>query len=108
MAADWTQSVRGVHLLWFPIPAYSALPILLWIMHARMWTFMLAICVCIVLAVLKAKGRTVPWVLRRFKCKLRGGVVLARPIWYRRRTQHLDSFDLVALSDDVAAARPSK
>jgi hypothetical protein len=97
MAAEWTQAVRGVHLLWFPIPAYSALPILVWVMHARLWTFVLALTVCGVLAVLKAKGRTVPWVLRRLKSRLRGGVVLARPVWYRRRAQHLKSFDLVEL-----------
>jgi intracellular multiplication protein IcmT len=97
MAAEWTQAVRGAHLLWFPIPAYSALPILLWVMHARMWTFILAISVCVILAILKTQGRTVPWVLRRLKSKLRGGVVLARPVWFRRRTQHLKSFDLVDL-----------
>lgn len=103
MAADWTQAVRGTQLLWFPIPAYSALPILIWVMHARVWTFMIALTVCITLAVLKAKGRRVVWIVRRLHTKLRGGVVYARPVWFRRRMQHLDSFDLVELRRPTAS-----
>ncbi|MEJ8837667.1 IcmT/TraK family protein [Ramlibacter sp. AN1133] len=99
MAADWPNAVRGTQLLWLPIPAYSALPILLWVMHARTWTFVLALAVCAALGTLKAKGREVLWVVRRLHSKLRGGVVYARPVWYRRRMQHLDSFDLVELRD---------
>jgi hypothetical protein len=97
MDSAWTQAVRGTHLLWLPIPAYSAFPILLWFMHMRLWTFVLALSVCVALAVLKARGRTVGWIVRRFHCRLRGGVVNARPLWYRRRMQYLDSFDLVDL-----------
>lgn len=97
MGSDWTQAVRGVHLLWFPIPAYSALPILMWVMHARLWTFVLALTVCAVLAILKTKGRTVAWVIRRLRSRMRAGTVFARPIWFRRRMQHLQSFDLVHL-----------
>ncbi len=98
MSADWTQATRGTQLFWLPIPAYSALPILLFVMHARIWTLVLAILVCLTLAILKTKGRTVPWIVRRFKLWLRGGVIHARPVWYRRRMQHLDSFDLVDIS----------
>lgn len=97
MNAEWTQCVRGTHLLWLPIPAYAALPILLWVMHARMWTFVVALAVCITLAVLRLKGRSVCWILRRLHSRLRGGIVYARPVWYRRRMQHLDGFDLVPL-----------
>ena len=97
VSAEWNQAVRGTHLLWLPIPAYAGMPILFWIMHARLWTFVLAITVCVVLSILKLKGRTVPWIVRRFKLWLRGGVVQARPVWYRRRMQSLSSFDLVDL-----------
>lgn len=97
MAAEWTQAVRGPHLLWLPIPAYAGLPILMWVMHMRLWTFVLALGVCVALAVAKARGRTVVWIIRRLRSRLRGGVVYARPLWYRRRMQHLDSFDLVEL-----------
>jgi intracellular multiplication protein IcmT len=103
MAAEWTQAVRGTQLLWFPIPAYSALPILIWVMHARVWTFVIALVVCITLAVLKAKGRRVVWIVRRLHTRLRGGVVYARPVWFRRRMQHLESFDLVELRPPTAS-----
>ncbi len=98
MSADWTQATRGTHLLWLPIPAYAGLPILLWVMHARVWTFLLAIAICVVLSVLRAKGRSVPWVIRRIKCYMRAGVVQARTVWYLRRLRHLESFDLVNLN----------
>lgn len=103
MAAEWTQAVRGTQLLWLPIPAYSALPILIWVMHARVWTFMVALTVCVTLAVLRAKGRSVTWIVRRLHSKLRGGVVFARPVWYRRRMQHINSFDLVEIRDSTAS-----
>jgi len=97
MRRDWPQAVRGVNFLWFPIPAYSSLTVLLWIMHARMWTFTLALVLIGVLTYLHLRGRSVVWVIRRFKSALRGRVVYARPVWYRRRTQHLGSFDLIDL-----------
>lgn len=97
MSSEWTQATRGAQLLWLPIPAYAGLPILIWIMHARVWTFVVAISICIALSVLRAKGRTVPWVIRRIKCYLRANVVPARTIWYWSRVRHLDSFDLVSL-----------
>jgi len=97
MAAEWTNAVRGVRFLWLPIPAYSSLTVLLWIMHAKVWTLLLAIFVIGVLTYLYLRGRSVPWVIRRFKSTLRGGVVHARPLWYRRRVQHINSFDLIDL-----------
>lgn len=99
MSADWTNAVRGVHLLWLPIPAYSAIPILIAVMHARVWTFSLALITCVVLSVLRAKGIKVPWLMRRFKQKQRGGVIHARSLWFRRRMQFLNSFDTVPLRD---------
>lgn len=97
MRSEWTQAVRGPRFLWLPIPAYASLSVLLWIMHARLWTFFLALVVIGVLTYLHIRGREVPWVIRRFKCFLRGGVVHARSSWYRRRTQFLGSFDLIEL-----------
>lgn len=100
MSTEWTQAVRGTQLLWLPIPAYSGLPILLWVMHARTWTFLLAIAVGVTLAILKMKGRTVPWILRRARMFLRKGLVRARTLWFLRRARNLDSFDLVNLKGE--------
>lgn len=97
MSSDWTNAVKGVRFLWFPIPAYSSVSVLIWIMHARIWTFILALVMVGVLTYLHFRGRSVPWVIRRFRSYLRGGVVNARSVWYRRRVQHIESFDLIDL-----------
>lgn len=98
MRRKWHRAVLGVHFLWMPVPAYSSISVLLWIVYAKVWTALLALTLVGVLTYLHFRGRSVPWVIRRIKCAIRGRVVLARPVWYRRRTQHLGSFDLVNLS----------
>lgn len=100
MRAEWTQAVRGPRFLWFPIPAYSSITVLIWIMHAKVWTFLLTVVVIGVLTYLHMRGREVSWVIRRVKSFLRGGIVFARSTLYRRRTQHLGSFDLVDLKGE--------
>jgi len=97
MAADWTNACRGVRFLWLPIPAYSSLAVLIWVMAASIWTFLLALVVMGFLTYLYFRGRSVPWVVRRIKCSMRGRAVLARPVWFRRRVQHINSFDLIDL-----------
>jgi hypothetical protein len=100
MTTEWTQARNGTQLLWLPIPAYAAFPILLWVMHMRVWTFVVALSVCATLTIFKMRGRSVGWIIRRVHCWLRGEVVFARPVWFRRRMQHLNSFDLVELRPD--------
>jgi hypothetical protein len=106
MASEWTNAVRGTQLLWLPIPAYAGLPILLWVFWPRIWTFCLAIGFCIALSILRAKGIKVPWLVRRFKLSLRGKVMHARPVFYRRRVQQLSSFDLVELREESEGKTP--
>jgi hypothetical protein len=95
--ADWPHAVKGVHFLWLPIPAHTSLSVLLFILHAKWWTFFCMLAVIGALTYLHIRGRTVPWLMRRMKLYLRGGVVQARPVWFRRRAQHLGSFDLIDL-----------
>lgn len=93
----WTQAAKEAQLFIVPIPAYAGIPLLFWIFIQTVWFFVIAMIVCGVLAYLRKKGRTVPWVIRKFKGWLRGGVVHARPVFYRRRMQTLGSYDLVEL-----------
>lgn len=93
----WTQASRSTHFLWFPVPASSSVPMLLFLLHISWWTFFLAIFVCIGVAVLRSKGRTAAWVFRRIKGKIGGGVMYSRPLWYRRRRQSFVSYDLLDL-----------
>lgn len=93
----WSQAPRKVHFFWLPIPAYAFLPFALTLFHLRIWTICLTLVVVAVLSYLSWKGRTVQWVMRRAQLKLRMGGMHARPVWYRRRTQMLQSLDVVPL-----------
>lgn len=95
----WTQSTRGMHFLWLPVPASSAVPFFVAMLHMRWWTFLIAILVVIFQVVMRSKGRTMLWVVRKLKVRLAGGSVLARPIWYQRRMRRKDGFDLINLDE---------
>lgn len=89
----WPFSVKGMQLLWLPIPASSGVLVVVWLLHIKVWTFILMLIVMVVQSVLRLKGRTVPWVIRRLRGRLSGDVLYARPIWYRRRMQRREGFD---------------
>jgi len=95
--STWSQAPRKVHFFWLPIPAYAFLPFAVTLFHLRLWTIGLTVLVVAVLGYLSWKGRTVQWIARRAQLKLRMGGMHARPIWYRRRTQILQSLDVVRL-----------
>lgn len=94
---DWNACVRGVNLLWFPIPAHGIVPILLALMIQTWWAFALMVSTLVFFAYLRQRGRSATWLWSRIKCWFRGGVVYARPIWFRRRTQYIVSFDSISL-----------
>jgi hypothetical protein len=95
----WTQTGLSTQLLWFPIPASASVPLLVFALHVRLWSFFLALAVCIALVVLKSKGRTAVWVYRRLQYKLGGNVMHSRPLWYRRRMQRFTGFDHINLDE---------
>lgn len=91
----WTQAARGAHLFWLPIPAYAALPFILWIFIQTTTIFLVALFVCLFLTILKLKGRTVPWLIRRAHCLLRGERIFGRTVFYRRSTINTINFDII-------------
>jgi hypothetical protein len=93
----WSQAPRKVHFFWVPIPAYAFLPFAITLFHLRIWTVTLTVVVVGVLGFLSWKGRTVQWLVRRLQLKARAGGMKARPLWYRRRTQTIQSLDVVQL-----------
>lgn len=95
----WTQATRGMHFLWLPIPASSAVPFFVAMLHMAWWTFLTAFLVVIFQVVMRAKGRTVLWMVRRAKTRLAGGVIQARSIWYQRRMRRRDGFDQIDLDE---------
>ncbi len=61
--------------------AWSALPILLFLMHMRLWTFILSI-VCMSFFIILEKFKfTVPVFFRWLRASLAGSVRSARPWW---------------------------
>jgi hypothetical protein len=99
MQANWAQAARHTRFLWLPIPAYASLPLLLWIMHMSWATLGFVFVVVSVLSYLSWRGRTIPWVVRRFGSFLRAGVVHARPKFFRRRMQSLGGVDFLELKE---------
>ncbi len=60
--AHWRDSGRTPRF--FFMDAYSAFPLLLFLLHIRLWTFALACCVCAFFVVLNRFGFSVPVFLR--------------------------------------------
>lgn len=83
---DWVLTASSPTLPGTPIPATAVLPMLLWMVFPRWWTFTLVLIVIVFFIVLRISGRNSVWLVRRLRSQARGRHVLARPIWYRRRT----------------------
>lgn len=67
------------------IDARAYFGILLWGLHWRLWTFLLAISLIIFFGISARMGKTLPFMYRRFRNKLAGKTRYARPWWYWRR-----------------------
>ena len=95
MSQPWVKS--ALPPLAGPLPAWVILPIPFQLFQTTslfMWAITLS---TLVLAVfLKTKGRTLLWVARRVRTRLRGGRVDARGLGYRRAAStdvSIDEFD---------------
>lgn len=93
MLATWPKTALSTKLPGTPIHSSAMLPLLLMMMHIRLWTFILALVFIVVLTVMRQKGRTITWMFRRLKSNLRGGRVAARPVFYVRRMSRIEGFD---------------
>jgi hypothetical protein len=91
--STWAQAARGAHFFWIPIPAYAILPFLMSLFIQTWWMFLISISTVATLLWLKAKGRSVSWVIRRMHSKFRAERVYARTVFYRRRVLPRIDFD---------------
>ena len=87
--ADWVATASCPVLPGTPLNATVTMPMLLFIVWPRLWTFLILFLMMVALIVLQVKGRDAFWVVRSLKSRLRGRRVSSRPVWYRRRTQRL-------------------
>lgn len=79
--AHWRDSARTPKF--FVIDAYSAIPLLLFFLHIRLWTFILACSVCVFFMVLRRFGFSLPIFLRWLRAFTAGNTRSARP-WYNK------------------------
>lgn len=99
MAEVWIDAVKPVMLPGTPLRASVLIPLMLFATHIRWWTLIVLIGVIVWMIFLKIKGRSGLWLWRKLKARLRGYVVSARPVWYRRRFNRLESFDEFTMED---------
>lgn len=78
-SANWRDSARTPRF--FIIDAYSALPLLVLLVHIRWWTFILAVVTMIFFAVLERFNFTVPVFFRWLRNSIAGKVKIAHPEW---------------------------
>lgn len=83
--AQWVRTAESPGLPYTRFPAYCAFPILLCLVYPRLWSLGLAFLVIVAQGYLYQKGYTLPWFVRRARCRMYGARVSARPIWVIRR-----------------------
>ena len=80
--AHWRDSARGVRF--FMLDGKTAFPMLLFLLHITMWTFVVAVCATIFFTILRHYGFTVNVFARRLRCLISGPRKSAIPWWEKR------------------------
>lgn len=81
----WRDSARIPKF--FFLDAYSALPLLFFLLHIRLWTFITCVSICVFFGLLNRFGFTLPVFLRIVRVFLSGNVRSARPWWTTKRNK---------------------
>lgn len=83
MPAPWVKT--GLYPMVGPLPGWVIIPwpytIFNW---ASFWGWLPTILLIVLAVWLRKKGRTLMWVVRAVKSRMRGGVIRARTLGYRR------------------------
>jgi intracellular multiplication protein IcmT len=77
--AFWRDSARNPRF--FMVDALTALPLVLFLLHIRKWTFILAILTTIFFGVLERFNFTLPVFIRWARSSFAGRVKIAKPNW---------------------------
>ena len=75
----WRDSARNPRF--FMVDALAALPLVLFLLHIRLWTFYLALITVIFFGVLERFNFTVPVFLRWLRSTIAGRIKVAKPSW---------------------------
>jgi intracellular multiplication protein IcmT len=77
--AYWRDSARTPRF--FMVDALAALPLVLFLLHIRLWTFYIAIVTVIFFAILERFNFTVPVFMRWARSTIAGKIRVAKPTW---------------------------
>lgn len=77
--AYWRDSARNPRF--FMVDALAALPLVLFLLHIRLWTFYLAVTTVIFFAVLERFNFTVPVFVRWLRSSIAGKIKVSKPSW---------------------------
>lgn len=78
-AGHWRDSARIPRF--YMVDGRAAFPMLLFLLHIRLWTFIVAVIATAFFTILERYGYTIGVFLRRLRCILAGRVKLATPWW---------------------------
>lgn len=79
----WRESARALRLAF--MSAYVAVPLMLFLLHIRMWTFVLLIATIIVMQVIERFGYTPPVALLALRALIAGRLVKRRRSMFSKR-----------------------
>ena len=79
MSATWRDTARSVRF--FFVDYRAAFPLLLFLLHIRVWTLVLAVAATLMLYALERYGYTVPVFLRLVRVWFAGSKKYSRPWW---------------------------
>lgn len=98
---NWVHASRSPVIPGTSIHASTLTPSVFMLVYFAWITFIVAASCIVFMAALSMKGRSLTWVLRKTKWKLRGCQVQARPLWYRRRFNRLETLDTAGIPKDM-------
>lgn len=102
MSAPWVNACYPPVIPGTKVHAAAVTPAVLWFLRWSWAMFYVALFVMVATVALQVKGRKFVWMMRRTKARLRGGLVAARPNFYRRRRSRIESYETL----DIRAADP--
>lgn len=78
--AHWRDSARPA--MFFIVSAYAILPILIFLLHMRIYTLIIALTVCLFFGIIEKFGFTLPIFRRWFRNFFAGRHKVAKPWWH--------------------------
>lgn len=99
--ANWVNASRSPTIPGTSIHASTLTPSVFMLVYFSWATFFISAFCIVFMGVLRVKGRSLTWLIRKTKWKLRGRQVQARPLWYRRRFNRIETIDTAGIPKDV-------